>query len=286
MTWLICTILAIVFVAIADINQKISLTGKSNISSITNNFYCWGFIGLLALAVSLFFGFTFPHFDSQFILKLLTLSIVYFLGGTFFYASYKSNSVSISATLGTVSSVITTILGIILFAESTSLLKFIGGIIILASIIFVNLSKSVRPDKYNLLALAGGACYGLAYTLDKSFVLGLNPIVYQAILSLSVAIFSFVARPKLIITESRTIVRSTWRSILTAASFFFFYQFFLFNAYKHGGEVGRTDVFNNSSIFLVFLLEYLILKDKNNFKRKLMASSLAVFGATLLAIAK
>jgi drug/metabolite transporter (DMT)-like permease len=286
MIWVAYTLIAILFVAAADINQKISLTSKSNISSITNNFYCWGLIGLFALVLTLVLKLPFPVFTFSFLAKLLLLSIVYFFGGTLFYASFKSNSVSISSILGTISSVITTFLGIIFFSESTSPLKFFGSIIILTSIIFINFSKGARLDKYNILALLGGVCYGVAYTIDKSFVLNLNPIVYQSIISLSVAIFSLIVRPKLIISESKSISRLTARSIVMAASFFFFYQFFLFSAYKNGGEVGRIDVFNNSSIFVIFLLEFLILKDKSNLKKKIIASSLAVFGATLLTIAK
>jgi len=50
--------------------------------------------------------------------------------------------------------------------------------------------------------------------------------------------------------------------------------------------VGRVDAINNTMIFLVIILEFLILKDRQNIFRKLIAATIAVSGIAILALAK
>jgi drug/metabolite transporter (DMT)-like permease len=285
-TWLTLTIVGLFCVALADISQKMSLKGESPLSSITNNFIVWNILGVISLIYFLFLGQSFPVLSPSFFIKLIPLATAYFLGGTFYYQSFKGNSVSLSAVLATVSCLITTFLGILFFNESTTLLKFIGSFIVLCAIVIVNYQKKLHFEKYNIYALLGGLFYGVAYTADKYFIISSSPDFYQIVLCFSVGMASFVFRPRQIIRELGKFEKYLIPSIASATIFFFLYQKFLFWAISIGGEVGRIDVLNNTTIFIIIFLEVIFLKERSNLKKKIIAALIAFVGATLLALAK
>jgi drug/metabolite transporter (DMT)-like permease len=275
-----------VTVAIADVSQKVSLKGQSPLSSITNNFLVWNGIGVLSLTYLLLSRQPLPSVNYAYFIQLLPMTVLYFLGGSFYYQSFKSKSVSLSAVLATVSSVISTFLGIILYHESTHPLKFIGSIVVVIAIILVNFHKNSHFDKYNLYALVGGIFYGFAYTLDKHFILNSSPDFYQTVLCFAVGSASLVFSPARIVSELKQFKQSLLPSIFSSIIFFFLYQKFYFYAYTIGGEVGRIDVLNNTTIFIVIFLEYFLLHERSNLSKKIVAASIATVGATILAIAK
>lgn len=286
MNWFILTLLGMVTVAIADVSQKVSLKGQSPLSSITNNFLVWNGIGVLSLTYLLLSRQPLPSVNYAYFIQLLPMTVLYFLGGSFYYQSFKSKSVSLSAVLATVSSVISTFLGIILYHESTHPLKFIGSIVVVIAIILVNFHKNSHFDKYNLYALVGGIFYGFAYTLDKHFILNSSPDFYQTVLCFAVGSASLVFSPARIVSELKQFKQSLLPSIFSSIIFFFLYQKFYFYAYTIGGEVGRIDVLNNTTIFIVIFLEYFLLHERSNLSKKIVAASIATVGATILAIAK
>ena len=262
--WFTLTISGMVCVAIADVSQKISLKGDSPLSSITNNFIVWNAIGVLSVLYFLNFNLKVPQLTQEFYFGLVPLALFYFLGGSFYYQSFKSNSVSISAVLATISSVITTALGISFFNESSDPQKFVGSFIVLCAIVFINYQKKLPFDKYNLYALLGGLFFGVAYTLDKYFVLSSSPDFYQIALCFSVGMASFIFRPKQIISELKLFQKKLIPSIISSVVFFFLYQKFLLMALSIGGEVGRIDVLNNTTVFIVILLEVFLLKERKS----------------------
>jgi len=287
--WLILTILSVLAVALADIAQKVTLTNKINISAITNNFYLWLSISIMALITCLVFGFKLPAdfvLTTSIILKFLINGLCYFMAGSLYYQSYKGNSVALSVILCSVTSIVTTIAGILFFGESTALLKFIGSGLILVAIIVVNYTKNQKLDKYNIYALSGGILYGISYSLDKDLVGSMNPLVYQAIICFLVAFFSLVFKPKLIIKESKLINKVAIKSMFGAAFLFYLFQVCLFNAYKFGGELGKISFISNASIFSVFILEMILLKNTSDLLKKIIGSVIVFAGATLIVLAK
>lgn len=286
MSWFPLTILGMLAVSLADISQRISLQGKSPLSSITNNFLVWNGIGILSLVYIFLSKQVIPPVPDNFFYQLVPMAILYFLGGSFYYQSFKSNSVSISAVLVMISSVITTFLGIVLYQESNSLGKFIGSSVIILAIVLVNIKKGSKIDKYNLYAILGGILYGFAYTFDKHFVVVSSPDFYQMALCFAVGIFSFIFKPKTIITEMKLFHRGLLTSVLSATIFFFAYQKFYFLAYSVGGEVGRIDVLNNTTIFVIIFLEWLVLKEKVDISKKIIPAILAVTGVIILSLVR
>lgn len=285
--WLILTLSSISVLAIAEIAQKVAVTRTDDISAEANNTVVWFAQGLLSLIYYLVFvGGSFSAFDIATLIKIALVGCIYFWAGTLYYTSYKTGSVSINAILLSSSIIVTTILGIIFFGESTSLGKIIGSLIVISAIIFLNYEKKFVWKPGNNYALAGAALYGVAFTLDKAMSLSITPHLYQIFFGFSIGITGLLFRSKIIFSDLKKIHKHTLIAGLVAACAFFIWNKLNFVAYTVGGEVGRIDSINNSVVFLIIILEFLILKDRSNLSRKIAASIFAFIGVTLLTLSK
>lgn len=280
--WFIFALLSVFVIAGSEISQKVSLTQKVNISAITNNFFVWTLQGFGGIILVILLGQNIPTLTPTSLLKLILVAVVYFLGGTFFYTSYKANSPSISIILGSISIVVSTILGIMIFGESRSIEKLIGIALILFSIIFVNYRQGTNISKYNLFAIIGGLCYGVAYNIDKSFAIVIPPASYVTLMCFSVAAVSIIAKSKHILSDTKRMRPKDFRPILASSFFGTLFNFFTFMSYKNSGNVGVVDAMNNSSIFIIILFEILLLKDRTNLMKKLISAGIVTIGIGLL----
>jgi len=280
--WFVFALLSVFAIAAAEIAQKVSLTHKADVSAITNNFFVWTFQGIGGLALAYTFKQTTFHLLPNDWLRLAAVAVIYFFGGTFFYTSYKTNSPSISIILGSISVVVSTTLGIIFFNESTQLGKFAGLAMILFAIVAVNYNRQDRFTKHNLYAFLGGLCYGTGYTLDKSFAIHMPPMAYVGLMCLSVAFVSLILKAGSIIKESRKLSPPNFIRMAVAGLFGILFNFFTFTAYSKNGNVGVVDAMNNSSVFLVILMEMVLLKDRTNFVKKLSCAALVGAGMVIL----
>lgn len=281
-TWLIYSLLSVLTLAGAEISQKISLTQKVNISAITNNFFVWTFQGLIGLLLAVILDQFSMVIPQQLLLKLFLIGVVYFAGGTFFYSSYKGNSPSISIVLGTISVVISSLLGTLFLHDKYTTLMVVGIALVLSAISFLNLNRKEKLTKYNLYAVLGGICFGFAFTLDKSIVTTVSPFMYLGLMCLSVAIVSVVTSFKHIKKEFGVLVGSNFLPMISSAIFGASFNLFTFFAYRNGANVGVADAINNTTVFFVIALEIILLKDRSNIVKKLLAATIATLGVIFI----
>jgi drug/metabolite transporter (DMT)-like permease len=186
--------------------------------------------------------------------------------------------------LGSVSVLISSVLGILFFQEGLSTVKFAGIGLILISLIVLNFNRGERLSKYNFLPLAGGVCFGIAYSIDKSFVSNLSPFAYLPLMCFTVAAISLIVRPQLILNETKLLNISVLKSMVLAAAFGSLFNLFTFLAYQNGGNVGVMDAMNNSTVFMIILGEIVFLRDVSNLKKKVFCASLALIGVGLFSM--
>lgn len=280
--WLIYALASVIVLAGAEISQKISLTSSDDISSETNNFFVWLFQAVISFVIFLIFSHHDFYFPIALLPKLLLLGVIYFWGGTFYYGSFKGSSAGMSSILATISVVVSTILGVIFFHESTSLLKILGVALILLSIFIVKYSRQLHFDKYNWLAISGGLLYGIAYNIDKSFAVSINPQLYLPLFCLVTGLTTLVFRRRVVFKEIPKISPKTYKTFLVSSIFGVAFNTFTLLSYSHSGEVGRIDAINNFAIILVIILEMLILKNRQNVFQKIIAAIVGIIGLTLL----
>ncbi|MFH2085286.1 MAG: EamA family transporter [bacterium] len=280
--WLVYSLLSVLSLAGSEISQKISLTQKVDISAITNNFFVWTFQGIIGLVLALLLGQFSLSLPTTMIWKLVMISFIYFAGGTAFYTSYKGNSPSISIIFGTISVVISSLLGAIFLNDLYTGLKVVGIMLILSAIIFLNYKRTEKLSKYNLYAVIGGICFGVAFTLDKSMATTISPFMYLGLMCLGVAVVSAITSFKLIRQETSKLTSKNFIPMLSSASFGSSFNLLTFFAYRNGANVGVADAINNTTVFFVILLEIILLKDKENLTKKILAAIIAILGVILI----
>ena len=176
-----------------------------------------------------------------------------------------------------------TVFGIIFLAESVSSEKILGIVFILVAIIIVKYKNSTL-EKEHLFCLVAGGIFGVAYTLDKSIVLDVHPLVYIFWTFLMIGIIGFVMGSRDVIESVKNKKLSDYKLIIMSGFAYFLFNLFTFSAYRYGGEVGKIDAINNSQIFLIILFEYFILKHTEDIFRKVISFALVVVGIYILSV--
>jgi drug/metabolite transporter (DMT)-like permease len=203
----------------------------------------------------------------------------------FYLRSFKVQNISFSQIFFSLSVIVSTTLGIILFKESISALKLLGIFLILAAIIAANF-KNAALEKNHLWALIAGGLLGFSYTIDKSIVLHLSPLIYIFWTFPLLALFGFIFSPRAVVNDLKGKGINDYKTILFSALGYFFYNVLTFFAYTIGGEVGKIDAINNTQVFLVILFEIFILRHTDGVWRKILAAGVAYAGVVILGIYK
>jgi len=125
---------------------------------------------------------------------------------------------------------------------------------------------------------------GWHYTIDKSIVIEMSPFMYLGLMCLGVAIVSIIVSYKLIAKDTKKMTAKNYRPIFASAFFYSAFNLFTFFAYVNNANVGIADGINNTTIFLVILLEIFLLKDRNILLKKLLCAMVATFGVILIGI--
>lgn len=286
--WLLFAFLSMFTLAGAELSQRAAMTSKKDISAVTNNFFIWSLQGTAGFIVALltFSSLNLDSLNTAFWSKLVLLAVLYFIGGTLYYTSYKASNISISIILMSLSSLVSSTLGIIFLHESTNWVKYLGVLLIIIAIAAVRYTKGKQNwSKYNLFALLGGLVYGFTFTLDKSFIVaGISPFWYLGFMSGSVGVVSAILGFKIIRDDLRKLEFNDFYPMFSSAFFGVLFNLMTFFAYVNHGDVGKIDAINNSVVFVVILAEYLFFKERDSMLKKVLASILAFVGMAILAI--
>jgi drug/metabolite transporter (DMT)-like permease len=288
MTWFTFSLLSIFALAIAELTQQHLLNQKDSFSERTSAVFTFIFQSLLTIPVLFILNLEsefFTIFQPQLLPKIILVTILASIAMIFYFKSFRVKNISFSTIFISFSTVVSTILGIIFFSESTSPLKFLGIGLILGAIVVVNY-KNAALEKNHFFGLIAGTLFGVSYTLDKGILVYLHPLIYLFWVFLLVAIFGTVLGFKDVKSSLRNKKFSAYKPLLISGLGYFFYNLFTFSAYKIGGEVGRIDAINNSQVFLIILFEFIVLKHTKGSFQKIFSAILVVIGIWILASVK
>lgn len=285
MSWFFLALLSVIALATAELLQQRLLNKKSAINERASGMLTFLFQAVLILPFVLltpayskeFFSVFQPAIFSQ----LFAVTSLASLGMLFYLRSFKVKNISYSSIFGSFSVVVSTTLGIIVFQESTNPIKFIGILFILLAIVFLNY-RNVHLEKNHFYSLLSGAIFGICVTLDKSILQTVETPIYMFWTFLGAAFFGFLFHPKSVITSLKGKGIEAYRLIAVSGLCYFAYNFLTFTAYTVGGEVGKVDAINNTTVFWIILFEYFVLMHKVSIKRKIATAIIAYSGIVLL----
>lgn len=284
MTWFFLALLSVLALATAELLQQRLLNKKSAVNERASSVLTFLFEALLILPFLLLTPYSkefFTVFQPNIFPQLLAVTSIASIAMIFYLRSFRVKNISYSSIFGSFSVIVSTALGIMAFGESTNPIKFFGIIIILLAIVFVNY-RNVHLERNHFYSLLSGVLFGVCVTLDKSILQTISTPVYMFWTFLGASLFGFLFHPKSVLTSLRGKGIDAYRLIVVSGLCYFAYNFLTFTAYTVGGEVGKVDAINNTTVFWIILFEYFILMHKVSIKRKLVAAALAYIGIVLL----
>lgn len=284
MNWFTLSLFSVIALATAELVQQNLLNTKTPFTARTSAVLTFLFQSLLTIPIILFTPLKtelFNIFQSNTIFQVIAVTTIASFGMIFYLKSFQVKNISLSTIFVSLSVIVSTFLGIMLFNESTNLIKFVGIFLVLIAIVSLNYKNAIL-EKNHFYGLLAGLMFGVAYTLDKSIVGHINPVVYIFWAFFLVALLGFLFNPREVIASVKNKHISAFKLIIFSGIGYFLYNLLTFNAYVYGGEVGKVDAINNSQIFLIILFEYFILKHKTSLARKLLTALTAITGILLL----
>ena len=278
------TLLYALFIGFYNVFKKQSIK-KSNESVVLVLFTTTAFLCSLiwipfGLAVS--FEFILIFALKGFLLALSWLIILRVL---------KDVDLSLVSIMNVVSSVITFILGLIVFKETTNILQIIGSILIVLSVAGINMINNDKKGKTTLLHIALLILSAMITTssnvIDKYTTEHLSSFQVQFWFLLFVCIFSWIFFAVLRIKDKSLTIRKDdlknfW--VYLIGIFLFVGDFWLFQAYKvPNSQMITISILSKLKIVITVLAGIVIFKEKNVLK-KLLFTLLVVIGAILISI--
>jgi len=284
MTWFILALVSIIALATAELVQQYVLKDGSEIDERVSGVLTFLVQSTFTIPIIMFSGLrqnVLDIFNPNILPYIAITTVLASFGLTYYLKSFKVKNISTSTIFVSLSVVVSTILGIIFFKESVYPEKILGIVLIIIAVVSLNI-RNITLEKNHLYGLLAGIFFGTTYVFDKVVVLQIHPLVYLFWSFTLVSLFLFATSPNYIIKKVRKLNLKKLTPVFVSGTGYFIYNLCTFTAYTVGGEVGRIDAINNSQIFLIILVEYILFKQKTDVVRKIVTAMVAFTGVFIL----
>ncbi len=286
MLWFSLAILATIAIAFFAILSKYLLKGEK-VDPIAYGGLIQAIVGGYCLLILVFTGFHVVINPTSLLLTLL-VGFLYALASATYYTAMKHMEVSRLVIILSLEGLFTQVTAFLFLKEPFTEKKIIAATLVVFSVLLVSFSSktlSLAFSRYDLLAVANGAIFSITSLIDSFLVNNYySPLTYQAV--------NFLLPAGLMLIIFRKNAKNiphlfNWRKktpLLLATAFLLFLTYVAtLNAYNLGGEVSRVVPIMGTQTIIVVILEFFILKERQNLGRKVLSSLLAVAGVYLLA---
>ncbi len=274
-------VLYILLTVFLNYNYKISTSHMKSSATLT---IILGFIASIVCIILIpFFNFNFPKIWSIYIF-LFTSIIFYTLHNRFSTISRSGCEVSTYTILKQLPSVFMILIGILLFKEPFILKKIIGALLIFFSNILVFYKKGVlKIDKYVLYGVIANVCMTIAMVIDINLSEYFNLAMYVLFIVLIPSIIIMLVEKVKISDIVLEYKLQNKLSLFITGICFSLMTIVKIQSYKYGTAIKVAPLSSLSVIFSI-ILGYILLNEKDNIFRKIIASILILIGVFLINI--
>lgn len=239
------------------------------------------FLSIAFGLVSLFFGFKFPAIDWS-LLIFVFAALLWGLGTIFLFKAYKALEASEVTILTSVRVVVTILISVLFLKEIFGFEKILGTIIILASVMFVaNLKKGFRFSKGTTYAFLVALFYGAAVTLDAIILKTYDVVSYLPVANFLIFIILLLIYPKSVKKWRVATDRGFLKKMLPLV-FFCCIQAYAYYFAIQRAQVSQVSTISLTQVVVTVLLAAVLLGEKDNLVKKLIASVLVFIGVLLV----
>jgi drug/metabolite transporter (DMT)-like permease len=249
----------------------------------------------LAVAVYVvFFYFTTSFNVSDFLallqpqafLLIVANVILYTLAPSLYFRALKNLPLSETTILYSLVGIYALFLGSIFGTESFHISRFIGGALVVLSIIIISLKKGqLKIDKNFFLMVAATLVYAFAALTDNQIIDHhyFSTLFFQLINFAVPAVLIILFNPGSFKHLKKLYTKKTYPLILLNGGFFFVSYFSIFTAYSRGGEASQINIILATETIVMVVLAALLLKERERLPLKLIAALLTAVGVYLIA---
>ncbi len=280
MSWFVLILLSVVIVSFANILQKILMKDDKS-DPISYSIIFAFLLGVINLGVALIFGFHIPPISINSIF-LIGAALLWGIGTIFFFKALQLLESSEVTILSSVRSLITIAASLLFLNETFNLQKLIGVIVVLFSIsIVTNLKHGLKFNKGVYYTFGMTVFYGIAVVFDVVNLRYSDPLSYLAIVNFLIAIILLLIFPKSVkklkvFTNVNFLKKMIPVSIFTTAQAIAYY----FALAK--GPASQIAPIGQSQVIITIVLAAILLRERDNLPRKVLAAILVTIGVVLL----
>lgn len=229
------------------------------------------------------------HLDRTGLILTILMAVLYAVTSPTYYYAMKHLEVSRLMIILGLSAIFSQFTAAFFLGEPLTGQKLLGASVIVAAVALATLPKDRDHLKssfsvWDLVAVLNALLWSHVSLLDNYLVKHYySPLTYQLV-NFSLPVFLILLiRPSL----AKACVhlfdwRKKWPIVVVTASTMFFSLLAVYNAYNLGGEVSRMNPLLETQTILVVIFGFVVLKERENFFGKFLASLLVVLGVFLM----
>ncbi len=280
MSWFFLILLSVVIVSFANILQK-SLMKDDKSDPISYSIIFAFLLGFINLVVALTFGFHFPVLHIG-LVAFPIAAILWGVGTIFYFKALQLLESSEVTILASVRSLITIAASLLFLGESFSVQKLMGTVIVLFSIFIVtNLKHGIKFNRGIFYTFGMVLFYGLAVVFDVVNLRSTDPLSYLALVNILIGIILLLIFPKAIKKMKVFASKSFLRKMLPLSAFSSAQAIAYYFALAKG-PASQIAPIGQAQVIITILLAVIILKERDNLLRKVIAAVLVMIGVILL----
>lgn len=214
----------------------------------------------------------------------------YLLGGALWTASgifsmqaFKRLSGGEATILGTASSLLSVVFGVVLLHEPSSLGLFLGSVVIALAVSLVVSEKLSFTSRSGILfSIAASFCSSLAVINDAVLLQSVNSYTYMPLMCFLPALMILVIFPKKVLAIPRNF--SFLKNITLFSLFYVIHGITYYLSYQSGSKMSVLSALFGALPIIVVVLAAIFLKERKYLLRKFIAALLMAGGVFLLGI--
>lgn len=280
MSWFTLTLISVFIVSISNILQRI-LMRDENSDPVSYTIISALLLSCVYFIVSLFFGFHLPVLDWK-LIYFIVAAALWGLGTIFLFKALQvieSSEVTILVSLR----ILITIIASVIFLKNTfNFQKLIGTIILLLSILLVaNIKKGIKFNKGVTYSVFVIFFYGLAVVLDVFNLRNYDVISYLVVINFLIFVVLLAIHPKAI-QKWKQFTQPGFLKKMLPLVLFSCGQAYAYYFALQKGPVSQIAPINQAQVIVTVLFAAVILNEKDNLMRKLIAAVLVTIGVIIL----
>lgn len=280
MGWFILTLLSVFIVSISNILLRI-LMRDENSEPVSYTIIFALLLSCVYFIVSLFLGFHFPVLDWK-IIYFLIAATLWGLGTIFLFKALQIIESSEVTILVSLRILITITASVIFLHDVFNFQKFIGTIILLLSILLVaNIKKGIKFNKGVTYSIFVIFFSGLAVVFDAYNLNNYDVVSYLAVINFLIFVVLLTIRPKAILKWKQFTHPGFLKKMLPLVLFSCGQAYAYYFALQKG-PLSQIAPISQSQVIVTVLFAAVLLNEKDNLLRKIIAAVLVTIGVILL----